>query len=134
MSWTPYNGDPALQIGENTPPHIGDDGVFADGAKSERFWSRRPGMNTGQRMQTSMAPGVGVQRFTPDQVFFRDSIARGRWGNALPLAPGDTANRNLNMMRRYPDGTCDMISLEAAGKFYLDLGGRGARDMRSGKP
>jgi sugar lactone lactonase YvrE len=81
-----------------------------------------------------MAPGIGVQRFTPDQTFFRDSIARGRWGGALPLAPGDVANRNLNMVRRHPDGTCDMIALEAAGKFYIDLGGSGARDMRSGKP
>ena len=134
MSWTPYNGDPALQVGENSPPHVADDGRIGDKPATEHFWSRRPGMNSGARLQTSMAPGIGVQRFTPDQMFFRDSIARGRWGDALPLGPGETANQNLNMIKRHPDGTCDLIALEAAGKFYIDLGGRGARDMRSGKP
>jgi hypothetical protein len=91
-------------------------------------------MNTGQRMQTAMAPGIGVQRFTPDQTFFRDSIARGHWGDAMAVAPGDIADKNLNLIKRHADGTCDLISLEADGKFYLDLGGKGARDTRSGKP
>ena len=133
MSWTPYSGDPALQVGEKSPPHVGDDGVVGDKRPSERFTSRRPGMNSGLRIQTAMAPGVGVQRFTPDQTFFRDSIARGRWGNAMPVAPGETADKNLNLIKRHADGTCDLIALEAAGRFYLDLGGSGARDTRSGK-
>lgn len=133
MSWTPYVGDPAVQVGENTSPHVGHDPNMGDESKNQRFWSRRPGMNAGLRLQTATAPGIGVQRFTPDQVFFRDSIARGRWGNAMPVAPGDTANKNLNLIKRHPDGTCDLIGLEASGKFYLDLGGSGARDTRSGK-
>lgn len=123
-----------MQVGETAAPHLGMSDIVGETPANERFWSRRPGMNSGMRMQAACAPGIGVERFTPDQTFFRDSIARGRWGKAMPVAPGDDANKNLNIIRRYADGTCDMIALEASGKFYLDLGGSGARDMRSGKP
>jgi hypothetical protein len=51
----------------------------------------------------------------------------------MPVAPGETADKNLNLIKRHPDGTCDMIGLEASGKFYIDLGGQGGRDVRVGK-
>jgi hypothetical protein len=89
-------------------------------------------MNAGQRLQTSMAEGLGVMRFTPDQLYFRDSIGTGRLGDRWACAPGMVADTNLNLIKRHPDGTCDLIGLEADGKFYLDLGGQGGRDMRAG--
>lgn len=134
MSWTPYVGDPYEQVGEAEPSHYGTTGKSLGGRAAQApIHSRQMRMNSGQRLQTAMAPGVGVQRFTPDQLFFRDSIADGRWGGRVACGPGEIANKHINMIRRHADGTCDIMALEADGKFYLDLGGRGARDVAVGK-
>lgn len=127
MSWTPYAGDPYSQVGENAPPTV-------EGKAPERFRSRRAGMNSGLRLQASQAGPVGVSWFTPDQLYFRDSIADGRWGNRISCGPAEYARHNVNMIRRHADGTCDLVNMEADGKFYLDLGGHGARDVGIGKP
>lgn len=138
MSWTPFSGDPNSQVGEAKSSTIPDDvAQSGTGARMKRrplLSSRRPGMNSGQRLQTSLAGAVPSAQLTPDQMFFRDSIADGRWGGRLALEPDQIARHNTNMIRRYPDGTCDLVKLEADGKFYLDLGGRGARDTGAGRP
>lgn len=127
MSWTPYVGDPNTQVGEMAPAHRVTDNDTVPG-------SRRAGMTSGQRMKVGLDAGLGSSMFTPDQQWFRRLIAGGRWGSSLPVAPNEEADRPVNMVRRYPDGTCDVIGLEACGKFHLDLGGSGARDVRAGRP
>jgi hypothetical protein len=128
MSWTPYVGDPAKQFGEYEPA------LFAQGTPvAAQPITRMGGMNVGQRLQASMAGLFGWGALTPDQLFFRSTLGKGRWGGSIPLPPGETANRSVSHVRRHPDGTCDLIGLEASGKFYLDLGGRGARDVRAGR-
>lgn len=140
MSWTPYLGDPREQEGEYDPTVIGtmDKAPLSYGGKRALFpmFSRRPGMNCGQRLQASMAGAEGVMRFTPDQLYFRDSIGTGRLndrGMRITTAQGEIANKNINMIKRHADGTCDLINLEADGNFYLDLGGQGGRDTRAGQ-
>lgn len=128
MSWTPYIGDPAKQFDEYSVP-LWQQGTPMPG---QQIPTRLAGMNVGQRLQASMAGLFGWGALTPDQVFFRSTLGKGRWGGRIPLEPGQTANRNANMIRRYADGTCDVIGLEASGKFYFDLGGCGGRDMRAG--
>ena len=136
MSWTPYAGDPYAQAGEMTPSQIGTPEGKGQGSPRtpHPFTSRMANMNSGQRLQVSMAGAQGVDRFTPDQLFFRDSLGTGRWGGRIPLEPGEIAKTSMNMIRRHPDGTCDLIGLEVDGKFYLDLGGHGGRDVGVGKP
>jgi hypothetical protein len=130
MAWTPYIGDPAKQFDEYAAP-LWQQGTPIPGAIIP---TRLANMNTGQRLQAAMAGLFGWSSLTPDQKFFRSTLGKGRWGGLIPLEPGETANRSANMVRRHADGTCDVIGLEASGKFYLDLGGRGARDMRAGRP
>lgn len=127
MSWTPYVGDPNTQVGERAPSvTVSDDDTVP--------LSRVPGMTSGQRMKVAVDTGLGWSMFTPDQRWFRRLIAGGRWGRSLPVAPHEEADRTVNAVRRYADGTCDVVSLEACGKFHFDLGGAGARDVRAGRP
>lgn len=130
MAWTPYVGDPANRLGDLNPPHLDAPNDYLPGSG----FSRRVGMTSGQVMTTSTDGGRGANLFTPDQTWFRRNILSGRWGGFLPTAPAETADRSVNMIRRHPDGTCDLVSLEACGNFHLDLGGRGARDVRAGRP
>ena len=133
MSWTPYVGDP------NSSTTEGVSAVFVTNPSDVRAeWAnnrptRGPGMNAADRLKAALGGAVGWAHFTPDQQWFRDRLGNGRWGGRMSTAPGEVANRNVNMIRRYPDGTCDLINLEAAGSFVLDLGGRGARDTRIGR-
>lgn len=129
MSWTPYIGDPSRQWDEYSEP-LWNQGTPVAG---KEIPTRFAGMNVGQRLQVSMAGLFGWGSLSPDQIFFRSTLGKGRLGGRIPLEPGQLANRNANMVRRHADGTCDVIGLEAAGKFYLDLGGCGARDTRAGR-
>lgn len=136
MSWTPYIGDPSVGGTAVGPPHANLLRGLASGMSKALapLTSRRAGMSEAQRLQVSMSQDAGVMQFTPDQLYFRDSIGGGRWGDRIACAPNMVADTNLNLIKRYPDGTCDLIGLEADGKFYIDLGGQGGRDMRAGKP
>ena len=133
MSWTPYVGDPYSSTEETVSA------VFVTNPADVRAeWlnqkpTRSGGMNSGQRLQAALAGALGWSTFTPDQQWFRDRLGTGRWGGRMATAPGETANKNVNMIRRYSDGTCDLINLEADGNFVLDLGGRGGRDCRAGR-
>lgn len=133
MSWTPYVGDPGTQVGEGSASVFENNPADIQAVWNDRRPTQTANMNPGQRLQTALAGALGWSTFTPDQEWFRDRLGRGRWGGKMSTAPGETANKNVNMIRRHADGTCDMINLEAAGNFVFDLGGRGARDMRVGR-
>lgn len=80
-------------------------------------------------MTENQSPAVGVQQFTPDQVFFRQTNARGRWAS-------DPTTNNVHTgyhMKFNADGTCDMIRLEAGAEGWTDLGGQGAYDIAAGR-
>jgi hypothetical protein len=124
MSWTPYVGDPYSQVGETRAP------VFDAEPKRPNRISRMAGMHCGQRLTTAMALAAPYQQFTPDQAYFRDSVATGRWA----AQTGEPAHAPLTMIRRHDDGTCDAVRLEAHGKLWIDLGGRGARDVAARRP
>jgi len=83
--------------------------------------------NSHQRLTNSAA--IGTEQFTPDQMFFRLTNARGRWGR-------DTNVQNMHTacsMNVHSDGTVDMIRLEAGLDGWTDLGGKGAYDVRAGR-
>lgn len=130
MSWNPYVGDPANRLGDLAPPHLNGPSEYLPGAGL----MRRIGASSGERLQVATDGGRGANLFAPDQGWFRRTIIAGRWGRALPVAPTDQADRQVNMVRRHADGTCDVVALEACGKFHLDLGGSGARDVAAGRP
>ena len=124
MAWTPYVGDPYSQLNE------GRAAVFGQNIEPKTRTSRGLGMGSRQRLTTSMAGAVPYSQLTPDQAYFRDSVATGRWGADSFIG----AHAPVNHMRRHADGTIDMVRLEAHGKAYLDLGGMGARDCRAARP
>jgi len=109
-----YAGDPNTQPAEGAPSAFGPDATTGHGS----------------RLLSPMSAAAPVQQLTPDQRYFRDTVAAGRW-----QADFDTgANAPLNKMTRHPDGTTDTTALEADGDSWIDLGGRGARDVSVGRP
>jgi hypothetical protein len=124
MSWTPYVGDPGGELAD------GHAAVLKANTDPLSRSSRGPGMGSRQRLTTSLAGAVPWSQMTPDQSYFRDTVATGRWG----ADPEIGAHAPAYMMKRHPDGTVDLVKLEANGKVYLDLGGRGARDVGAGRP
>jgi hypothetical protein len=84
----------------------------------------------GSRLLTPMSLAAPVQQLTPDQRYFRDSLAQGRWTADFDAG----ANAPLNRITRHPDGTLDTSPLEPDGAEWIDLGGRGATDVAIGRP
>lgn len=123
MSWTPYTGDPYAQPGES------DASRFGQNVNPLTRTSRTTNMSPRHRLTTSLAGAVPYSQLTPDAVYFRDSIATGRWGADSFIG----AHAPVCHMRRHDDGTTDLVKLEAHGKFYIDLGGKGGRDVGVGK-
>lgn len=76
---------------------------------------------------TAAAP---IQQLTPDQRYFRDSVANGRWQADFDAG----ANAPANLMQCHPDGTVDTTRLEADGDQWIDLGGKGGVDVGAGRP
>ena len=71
---------------------------------------------------------IGRDYFTPEQQFFRDTNAGGRFAS-MPMQRSHTGyNIDCNA-----DGTVDMIRLEAGMSGWQDLGGKGAYDVRAGR-
>ena len=97
--------------------------------------SRTPGADPGSRLRSSMAGAAPSQQFTPDQVYFRSSLAQGRWQSNFnqPAQPA-------NLMRQDPDTGCvDVSSLEPCynpngADQWIDLGGKGGVDVAAGRP
>jgi hypothetical protein len=84
----------------------------------------------GSRLLTPMSLAAPVQQLTPDQKYFRDSVANGRWQADFDAG----ANAPANRMLMHPDGTVDTYGLEPYGDQWIDLGGRGATDVAAGRP
>jgi hypothetical protein len=122
--FTPFVGDPNAQVGEASRS------VFAANKNPLTRTSRLAGMSPRHRLTTSMAGAVPYSQMTPDQAYFRESQGGGRWGADSWIG----AHAPVHHMRRHPDGTVDIIRLEADGTTYLDLGGSGARDMGAIRP
>jgi len=125
MSWTPYVGDPYSQVGETSPAVIG-----ASNLNPSTRTSRGPGMSSMRRLLASMAGAVPWSQLTPDQKYFQDSVATGRWGAEHPYA----AHAPASLITKHHDGTCDVTTLAVNGTAHLDLGGRGARVTAAGRP
>lgn len=87
-------------------------------------------MSPRTRLTTSLAGAVPYSQFTPAQAYFRDSVAKGRWGADSFIG----AHAPVSHIRRHADGTVDVVKLDAHGGVYLDLGGKGARDVAAGRP
>jgi hypothetical protein len=93
-------------------------------------WMKMTGGNTG-----SMEQAAPVQQFTPDQLWFRSSLAQGRWPTDFDAGAAAPAN----LIRQDSDGVTDLSQLEAVynpngGDQYVDLGGKGGVDFGVGKP
>ena len=125
MAWTPYDGDPSQQVGEYNESVIGQ-----SNAHPSTRTSRGPGMTSRIRLLASMAGAVPWSQLTPDQTYFQDSIATGRWAAQHPYM----AHAPASLVKKHPDGTCDVTTLAVSGNAHLDLGGKGARDVAAGRP
>ena len=111
---------------ENTGPVFGDPSIANPAQAGGRF----AGMDSRQRLTTSLSGSAPFQQLTPDQRYFRDTAAAGRW-----QADFDTgAHAPVNQMKRHDDGTMDLTSLEPDLSVYLDLGGKGGVDTAAGRP
>ena len=79
-----------------------------------------------QRLLTNLNGAVPWSQLTPDQIYFRDTIAGGR------MAANPSPNAGLTKVVRHADGTCDSIRMEPHGSAFIDLGGKGGIDVAIG--
>lgn len=137
MTWNPNRRTPNPMSAPVAARGTGDtdtgSGVHPALANYRAGLTRQANMGPGMRLGASLAGPLGWSTFTPDQAWWRSTLGSGRWGGKLITAPGENANRPMNMIRRTDDGCCDVVALEASGKFVFDLGGRGATDVRAGR-
>ena len=87
-----------------------------------------------KRVRSGMPIGAPVQQFTPDQAYFRGSIAAGRWQSDGP------AHGYITRMTHDPaTGCADTLRMEPCSRpgapdYYADLGGKGAVDYAARRP
>ena len=114
-------------------------GPDLDGSPTAGDQVVRPAMVPGylhERIVSGMDLAAPVQHFTPDQNFFRRSLADGR-NNADPSIG---AAHYLYKTRQDPKtGAMDVIRLDPYTRLgsteqYLDLGGQGATDYAARRP
>jgi hypothetical protein len=82
------------------------------------------------RMTHDKTEGQMCSFFTPVQQEWRQGPGLGRWQADAVQGTHATAHH----MRQHPEGTVDLVRLDADGQFWMDLGGFGARDMACGRP
>jgi hypothetical protein len=81
------------------------------------------------RILASMNLATGTDQFAPQQSFFIETNADGRWA-----ANGQTTvHAPAYIHRRHPDGTCDTISCRPTVHYYQEDCGKGARDVAAGR-
>lgn len=86
-------------------------------------------LDSRQRLMTPIFPALGSMQVTPTQEYWKDTNAQGI---AIEAASGQPINQ-ANLIRRNPDGTTDMVRMNSGdGRWYAS--GRGARDVRAGRP
>ena len=130
MAWTPYVGTPAKQVGEGQDSVVGSDRLAVANYHPSSRMSRMEHMTSAQRLATSLAGPIPWQQLTPDQQWFIDNNANGRWANDAHAI----AQQPAVQVTRHPDGTTDMSPLHLHAGFHVDLGGRGARDFGARRP
>lgn len=87
-----------------------------------------------ERIRNGLAGAAPTQQFTPDQAYFRGSLASGRWQSDGP------AHAYLYKMTGDPATGCvDVVRMEACSRpgapdYYADLGGRGGIDYAARRP
>lgn len=77
---------------------------------------------------TTPQASLAVQQHVPAQRAFRDTQAGRVAGD-----PHSGTPHTAYAVRRWPDGTCDVVRMDADGRDWLDLGGRGAHDVAAGR-
>jgi hypothetical protein len=90
---------------------------------------KRAGMGIQQRLTAAMGLAAPWQQLTPDQQFFRQR-AEGRAAASVEYGAHAPAHR----ISRHPDGTCDLVGMDPEGSSWIDLGGKGGRDVAVGRP
>lgn len=91
--------------------------------------SYEPNKSAHYRLTTPANPALGVQQFTPEQNFFIETNARGRWARD----PGVEYAAPAFHLKCSPDGTVDQIALQSGNACWYDMGGKGAFDVRAGR-
>ena len=74
-------------------------------------------MDLAARLTTDLGGAAPVQQFTPDQVLWRNTLGGGRWQADSQFGAFAPATR----MSVSPDGTCDVVQLDADGNSWIDL-------------
>ena len=91
---------------------------------------RTKNMEIQHRLTAAMSLAAPWQQLTPDQQWFRED-AQGLWAGDIRSGG---ANAGATLIKRHPCGTTDVCNLESNGMDWLDLGGKGARDVAIGRP
>ena len=87
-------------------------------------------MSLRDRIVSGMSLATGVQQHTPDEAFFAETNARGRWQADYDAGAQQVAYAH----KRHPDGTCDTVKLEATSyNQWLEMGGLAGRDVAAGR-
>jgi len=82
------------------------------------------------RIVNGMSLATGVQQHTPQDQFFIETNAVGRWQTDFDAG----AQQPAYIHRRHPDGTVDTIRAHARlDNTWLEMGGLGARDVAVGR-
>ena len=82
------------------------------------------------RIRSAMSLATGTQQHTPDEAFFAETNARGRWQADYDAGAQQVAYAH----KRHPDGTCDTVKLEATSyNQWLEMGGLAGRDVAAGR-
>jgi len=89
---------------------------------------RQGNMGIQQRLTAAMSLAAPWQQLTPDQQEFRQR-AQGRAAASVEYGAHAPAHR----ITRHDDGTCDLVGMDPDGMAWIDLGGKGGRDVAVGR-
>jgi len=82
------------------------------------------------RIINGMSLATGVQQRTPQDDFFIETNARGRWQSDFDAG----AQQVAYIHKRHADGTIDTVKAEpTVYNQWLEMGGLGPRDMAAGR-
>jgi len=113
-------------------------GPDLDGSPAAGVQTVMPGSLVPTYLSTRITAGAPVgsatQQFTPDQSFFRGSLASGRW-----QSDSDVHASVTKMTQDPATGAVDAVRMEpvhrdGAADYYADLGGKGGVDYAARRP
>jgi len=91
--------------------------------------TRRRYRDAAARLTTDLSGAAPVQQFTPDQVYFRNTLGGGRWQADSQMG----AFAPAHSITVADDGTCDVVRLDADGDSWIDLGFTMPPDVMAGR-